>query len=144
MRFTIDPDALGGTSSDGLYSVRKRGDRYGTFLDIICDDKLTQTVWVRRNQRAVLPHEKPIAGDAEEVLEWVVDNNAGTGTDRLLTLTDPIGDTTLGELLQSFFEADEVLWAKRMDEQGRPWPRSLVRIGCRGNQRSMMEDRYGP
>lgn len=145
MRFTIDLDASTGMSSDGRYSVKERGERYGRFLDISLDGKLMKPVWVRENHRSELPHEKPKAGYADAVVvEWVVDNNAQTGADRRTTLADQVGEKTLSEVLLAYFEAEEIERAQSMREVGRPWPRRLVRIGCRGNQRMMMEDRYGP
>lgn len=144
MHFLIDYDVLAGMSSDGLYAIRWRDERFGNFLDISYDGALAQTVWVRETDRPVLPHELRIAGDADTVVEWVVDNGAHTGADHLLTLDDPVGTTSLGELLQAFCEAWETSRAQHNHDLGRPWPLRLVRVGCRGNQRAMMAKQYGP
>ena len=80
-------------------------------------------MWVRENHRSVLPLEKPKAGDADAMVEWVVDNNAQTGADRLTTLADQVGEKTLGEVLLAYFEAEEIERAQSMREVGRPWPR---------------------
>jgi hypothetical protein len=142
MHFSYDPESAVGVSADGRYTISRRGDRYGIFLDIGFGSELVQTVWVRENQRAILPIDGPPSHGEEKVLEWVVDNNAATGADRLLNLADPIGDATLGELLQSFFEAFEAWRIDAMSKPERQWPRRLVRIGCRGNQRTMMEKQF--
>ena len=144
MRFTVDPDILAGSSSDGLYAIQGQGDRYGTFLTISYGAQPVRTVWVRENDRALLPHERPTAGDAEAVVEWVADNESQTGSDRLVTLADPVGDTSLGDLLQAFCEAWETSRALHVRKSGRSWPKRLIRIACRGNQRAIMEERYGP
>lgn len=143
MHFSYDPEIAVGVSSDGRYTISRRGDRYGTFLDIGFGGEPVQTVWVRENQRDILPIDGPPSHGEKTVLEWVIDNNAGTGADRLLNLADAIGDATLGEILQSFFEAFEAWRIHAMSKPDRRWPRRLVQIGCRGNQRMMMEKQFG-
>lgn len=143
MHFTYDPEGDVGVSTDGCYTISRRGDRYGIFLDIGFGGESKKIVWVRESQRNILPIDGPPSDGEEKVLEWVVDSNAADGADRLLTLADPIGDTTLGELLQSFFLAFEAWRIDAMSKPERRWPRRLVRIGCRGNQRTMMEKQFG-
>ncbi|MDB5687022.1 MAG: hypothetical protein JWR77_1611 [Rhizorhabdus sp.] len=139
MHFNIMPDGYQGFSSDGAYVVSVRSEKYGLLLDISVQGALFLTVWVRQNWRSVLEHEKAMAGDASSVVEWVVDNGASEGADRLIALSDKVGDGTLGQVLHSFFLSYE---AYRASQPG--WPTALVRIGCRGNQRSHMESLYGP
>lgn len=85
MRFSYDPKSAVGVSTDGRYTISSRGDRYGIFLDIGFGGEPVQTVWVRENQRGILPIDGPPSHGEEKVLEWVVDNNAAAGADRLLT-----------------------------------------------------------
>lgn len=139
MIFEIDIARNCGTSSNRMYTVCVRGERYGSYLDISIYNTPTLTVWVRRYWRPVLEYERRTAGTASHVNEWVVDNGAGTGADRLITLPDKIGETTLGELLLSFAKAYQASFSLPKDVK-----EEFVKVACRGNQRSMMEDRYGP
>lgn len=140
MHFAFDTSTRCGTDESGTYLVALKGDRYGTIFDIRVAGTTVLDVWARRSERP--PHDfeqRPSNGlDVHSVIAWVIDNRAGTSA-TILTLADPVGDRSLGEVMQSFLKSYEIA--------GRPeWDRAitLLKVECRGNQRHMMEDRLGP
>ena len=68
MRFSYNPETHSGTSGDGRYTIELRGERYGKFLNISFGGELVKTVWVRENQRPVLPMDAPPLHEEKTVL----------------------------------------------------------------------------
>ena len=141
MRFTFDKATRQGVDDSGVYRVTaRRGDRFGSTLQIEAVGHPALEVWARQTERS--PHagdsNLPLGSDVGALVVWVVDNRAGAGVP-LLTLADRVGGHTLGEILHGFLLAYTAALIPGWCPETRP-----LKVECRGNQRLMMEQRYGP
>jgi len=135
VRFAFDKASGIGRDEDGAYSVTVKGERYGTLFEIaLAGDPLLE-IWARRLERPPHEGEQP---KAPSLIEWIIDNRAGTGAP-LLTLGQRLGDRSLGEIMGAFLLSYEAAFTPQWDPALTP-----LALGCRGNQRSMMESRFGP